>query len=347
MDDLIINELDGQIANVNHKANYWLIRTDGGTLYNVFCSKKIVAIGYKDITVNDVETIEKKETEQSSRDNALQSLVESKYPNKSRPGYIASMISRFFWEIKKDDIVIIPDESANKMRIGVFTDDIVKNQPVYRKRRNVEHLDDDFFKVRTVDWLKEVPRQFINPNLYKIFYSHQTVVLANEYSQYVNSMLYDFYRSAEQYHLVFDISNLKVPAFQLFRLYYELLTFSKKFADKYVNEVIDLDEVELSINLNSPGKLELAAKTGKTLFIVGAILVFVNGGGFKFECKAIGLESNISTQGVIAQINTFMNSSEDRDMKNELEAALKKIQISNPKDLVSILEAVNRKNQNE
>ena len=340
----LLNLVEEACPKFEEGTNYWLVRTDGGKLYETFKEYDLIAIGYSKITVKEIE-----KTISNSSDNISQltNLVISKFEDYKRPGFIVSQISRFFNEIKKDDYVVIPDLSTEKLCIGRVKSGQVIEKKLFKKERENKLTEiEGYTKTKKVKWVKEIPKEFINPTLYKLFFSHQTIVNANDYGYLINSMLNDFYFADNKYHLVLDVSKQNISAYNLFNSYQQLLSIADQFA--HINNIDEsIKDIQLSINLNSPGKIILYGKKALILFSIGAFIVGLNGGGFKLRIDDIKLDLDLSSPGFIKSYNEYLNSDVDRRLKEVLIGQLDTLNIKNPDDIVKILAEINKKNQNE
>jgi restriction system protein len=335
----LIESIDKYCPRISNVSSYWLVRTNGGVLFNPFVKNEVIALGYSKISITDICNSVGKSPEDTF--NNIRSIAEIKYPEHERPGLIASQIVHFMFDIKKGDYVIIPDLSTDRVAIGIVEEDSVNNANLYKEFDDKKILITEFNKVKKVTWMKTLVKRHINPNLYKLFFTHQAIVLANEYSKYIDSMLYDFYKKNDEYHLTIDVARQEIPAFVLFKGYIDLLNASQKFCAG-CNCHDSISDINISINLNSPGKVELWGKRiGSAIFITGAIIVAVNGGGFKFKIEKLGLDAELSTPGIIKSVDDFLNSEANRDMKKELTAHVKELSISDPESVVTILAEIN------
>lgn len=324
--------------------NYWLVRTDGGYLYNLFKENNLIAIGYPEFSLEEIERAMKVNR---SDENGLFKLATKKIKEHSRPGFIVSQINRFFNEIKINDYVLIPDSSTNRLSIGIVQESEVKFKDLFKiNRDNQLSKVEGYNKTKKVRWLKEVSKNFIDPNLYSLFFTHQTIVNANDYANLINSMLYGFYKYYDNYHIVFELNKKDIPALNLFQSFYEVLRFSQEFTAKLgIDESIN--DVKLSVHLSSPGKMELFGKTMVILFIAGAIVVGINGGGFKLKSEKFDIDTEISTPGLIHNLNQFLNSGVDRELKRSLEEKIDSLDIKDPDAILKMLSEINKKNQND
>ena len=75
--------------------NYWLIRTLSGDLYDAFTDRNFVAIGYNEISLEAIHTINRSNNEDSVKIKNIKNLVSDTYPDEKRPGLIANQIFQF------------------------------------------------------------------------------------------------------------------------------------------------------------------------------------------------------------------------------------------------------------
>jgi hypothetical protein len=96
------------------------------------------------------------------------------------------------------------------------------------------------------------------------------------------------------------------------------------------------------INLNSPGEIELITSAAQFIFLVGAFVVALNGGGLKLKVKKLGLDVNLSTDGLIKSINKFLSARKNRQLSDSLRGKLESLQITEPKDIMKIIDQINK-----
>lgn len=336
--------LSANAKSINNATNFWLVRTDGGLLFDTFYANDLIALGYGNISTKEIESTK---SEGAINSKLLEEIVRKKYKDLPRPGFAVSQIRRFYSEISAGDIVVIPSFSSANLAIGEIIDDNVFTTDLYRRRGRSDVLVEDFHKCRKVRWLKTIKTSTINPQLFKLFFSHQTIVNAYSYRSHICGALYDFYRDDQGYHLVLDIEKERTSAFQLCNGMAELLEIAQEIAKLNLRCTLDLDDIEMKINLNSPGKLELIQKGGAILLVCGILLVGVNGGGFNVSVKSIGLNADLSTKGLLHQINEYMNSSADREVKMKLMSKIDKLEIKKPEEIRGLLNEINQVNQND
>jgi restriction system protein len=340
-DTMKLNEvIDKNCISIDESCNYWLVRTDGGNLFDPFYRNGVISLGYQKISIDQIYG-SISDSEQKTVDNLRQLAIEN-YPEHERPGLIASQIARFTFEIRNGDYVVIPDLSTERLAIGIVEEDRIIEKKLYIDDSDEKTLIPEFNKTKKVKWLKTVVKRHINPNLYKLFFSHQAIASANEYSKYIDGMLFDFYKKNDEYHLIIDISKSEIPAFALFKTYVDLIDVTEKYCTEYGFDQ-NINDINISVNLDSPGKLELWGKrVGIAIFIIGGLIVGINGGGFKLKIEKLGIDSEITTPGLIKTLNDYLDSAANREIKKQLSEKVRTLAISDPEQIMSMLSSITK-----
>lgn len=328
------------VIDINTK--YWMIRTEKGYFYNHFLKNNIIAIGYSEINASEIKLLNNNVSE--FKKNLLE-LVMKKYPNHTRPSLIMSQLFRFSNEIKKGDYVIIPSKFSKNISIGIIEDNFAYSGKIIHNDNVNEEKIKKYNKLRKVKWIKHISKNNFNPNLYQLFFSHQTIVNADNYSDWIDNLLFDYYKKGNYYHLVLKVNtNKEINAKKLFNSCIEMFNISDEFAlNNNLNDISD--NINIKINLNSPGNLEFINNLPYIITIIGVLIIFLNGGGIKINYKDFNFD--LSTKGFIHKINEFLNSHKDRQIKEVVKNQIESLKIKNPETLIKMLETINMENQNE
>jgi hypothetical protein len=324
------------IPNISPDKKYWLIRTQGGILYDIFINNKIVAIEHNLITNTRLKEIQKnsgvnvellsnsiKEEVRKSlrRIDPSEEIVERDVTLKS------NQITRFAFEIKKGDVVIIPSKDSDYISLGVVT-----SNDYFSETINVYNESPITFDLlRRVKWEVTVPRYKLDPNLYRLFTSHQTIVNADFYAESIERTLNDLYVLNDDAHIILEVQQEgDIPAKDLFGLGYELLQLVDEYA-KFAGLEISSNDLAVQVNLNSPGKIDYKSKIKSTTVIMGLILLVAGGG---YEDKQGNKLKTDGLPGIVKSISKFLSDQDDREMKKELFTKYKdSLHIKNPDDL--------------
>ncbi|HEX3800710.1 MAG TPA: hypothetical protein VH413_18600 [Verrucomicrobiae bacterium] len=337
MENILFDELAACLSQcpvISDTAAYWFFRTEGGYLYESFISQNCIAIGHPSVTLDTIKGL----TLDDGDRKKLSRQIRANEPTNSTPGLSASQLLRFVHEMKSGDYVIIPSHGSRQLTIGVLTN----KQPFEGPVQVGGKPNPNFNKRRGVRWLKRVPRSTVNPNLYKILFSHQTITNITECSQWIDTLLYDFFRKGAKYHFVLDVARSgNINARDLFSTGSGLLELGDEFAAELgIKE--DSGDIDTRINLNSPGEIELITTAAQYIFVTGLIVVGLTGGTFKGDEKKIGMNINIHTDGLITALTKFLNARKKRQLLDTINEKVKALKIKNPDDITKVLDHINK-----
>jgi hypothetical protein len=355
-------------VEIPENRNYWFMRTVGGSLYDHFISKNLVAIGYNKITKEDLL---KEYDDAEKRREFLKNKVKEAYPDHGRPGLIVSQLINFQDSLKKGDVVIIPNKECKIISIGIIeNDEIFETEPESKNENieeseeiketketeeieEIEYAEEDYFKKsKSVRWISHADKKHYSPYLYQVFSTHQTMSNVKVYSEWIDSIINDFFKKGDQYHFVIRVNTEeKIKAFDLFSACVELLNLSDKFLLEN-NEESNIEKISTKVNLNSPGSIELICAVGAAggLFAFGMFLVALVGGKFKINLEVqdtVKADAEISSDGLITKANEFLNSGANRKIKEMLSQKCRELNLLESNDIKNLLEQTDKKNQNQ
>ncbi len=338
----ILDDLVNNCVKINDSRNYWFVRTDSGRLYESYLDQNVISIGYPEIAINYMY---KRDISESALRQELLQKVSEIYPDHKVPGLIVSQLFRFFFEVKEGDVVIIPSSSSDDLAIGIVESDVVTHSNIYIKKVDSISIDDEFNKVKNINWMRTIPKNNYNPKFFQMFSSHQAIFNVNNYASWVDPLLHDFYKKNDKYYLRLNVEKENGIIFrELFSTCLSLLDVGDEILyDLSIKE--DTTNIESKINLNSPGEIDLISYAPYILVLVALIIIFVNGGGLKFMINKADFD--LSTGSFIDKLNALLNSSQDRKTKKVLSDKLKEQKISSPEAIINLLSVINEKNQNE
>lgn len=317
------SEIVNKIPVIKADVNYWMVRTSGGNFYDQFLSNNKIAMGSNYISPNDIAKFSVK------RENFIKSIspIIKANTESERPGLTAGQFYRFYYEIKENDIVIIPSESSQFLSIGRVTGGKPEAFTFFsdEAKQKCDHI-----HTRNVDWITTKSRYEFNPNFISLLFAHNAIVDANDYKDYINGVLYDFFIQENTGHLIINVNTQEsIKAKTLFYLFFELFDLTEEF----FSENFSANDINIRINLNSPGKVELISKNITKLSLVGMLIVAVAGGNFKCGNLQVG------TDGILKPILQFINDKEDRQSKADLlSSALTDLNVKEPRELKKIIE---------
>lgn len=236
----LFEKAKGKIPTINSSTNYWFTRANSGQYFQSFNVGNYIAIGWNEITLEDLE---------NKPENVIKESIQEHYPDSKKPGSAYNQMMKFTYNIRIDDIVIVPSEAPNNLLVGIVTSD-----PYTETVENIELATNvcTFNKRRNVKWVGIILNKDIDPSLYPLVYSGQTITDANDYKKYINRVLYDSYVEEDTMSITFRVKEEEdVSAFA----YNNFLTSTLNMAEVLKEE--DNEDVVIRTNVQSNGPLEL------------------------------------------------------------------------------------------
>jgi restriction system protein len=194
MPDRSLDEILSLLPSINSNRRYWFFRTNGGQYFDSFRSRNYIAINYNKIQLQDIVTAN---VDGIFNIEMLAEKVTKAYKdNEKRPNYVASQLLKFAYEFKKGDIVLIPSSSSQIISFGEITD-----RAIYLSEPG-EGDNCPYTKRRKVKWVKDIRRDDLDPNLYKLMFSHHAITEGNLYGEYIDKIINSFYIKDNRAHFI-------------------------------------------------------------------------------------------------------------------------------------------------
>jgi restriction system protein len=334
MADIDINSLINSTI-VSNTRKYWLVRSMGGQYYDDFIENGFIAIGYDEIKLSDIA---KSNNGNESGKVILRDIIKTAYPKETRPNYITKHLFDFAYNIKKNDIVIVPSSSSDFISIGRIVE-----TPVYLELdKPTDYYKCPFEKRKKVEWLKtNLLFSKLDPNLLYLKYTRRTITTIDEYSiGLIDRTISAIYVKDNDAHLSLNIQQKdSFKAVELFQTWLDLFQLAEDFG-KEENINIQKEDFEIRINIQSEGTIELISLS--ILAIVTLSIIITALIGAEFESNSDALKFKFKSEGLIKKVTDYLNAKKERKFKEELISQVKKMEI-NPDELVKILEQIDRK----
>jgi restriction system protein len=340
MSDLSIDQIIHELPSVNSKRNYWFVRTQGGSYYDDYIEKGIIAIGYDKIRLDEIKNLSVENYPKYLYE--LGATVKARYKDELKPNYIASQLIKFMHASKRGDIVLIPSYGSEKISFGEIVSTNAFKELIVPKDRYIC----PFQKRKRVKWYKTIRRDALDPNLYRLMYSHHTITEGNSYSPFIDKILNSFFVKDNIAHLILDVqAENKIKAKDLFAVGSLSLEIFEDFCKEEGLENSS-EDIDVKINVQSPGFIEMSGSV-ETVIIYGiilAVLIGLAGGGFILKSSKGNLEASMTTDGIIEKIILFIKSKSNIKLKKQLfDQHAKDLKIENPKELIELINAIDGK----
>ena len=323
--------------SIDSEAKYWMVRTMGGDFYKEYVEDGFIAIGYNEITLQDL--IQLPESDSLSRE-----IIEAKLKNNNQElkntSYPASQLLRFIREMNIGDFVIVPAKNSQYVSFGIITSD------VYEAEDRFLHLEGlcPYAKRRMIEWKKTSPKYKLNPALQLMFNSRHIISNVDYYAPYIDSLLNDFYLKDDEAHLVLRINTHNdINAGNFFAIY-EIFRIVDRFCkENNINE--DIANIVMKVQMESPGSVRLSSKHTRSLIFVGLAILGICGGGLEIDAERAGFHLSLSTGGLIDNFSRFLDRGVDQQLKSSIKNSLDSLDMSSPKNMdyaIQLLETLNQ-----
>ena len=280
---------------IDNETNFWFVRTESGTLYKEFFFGNYIGIGWDNIgTIKFI---------QDSTHEQLKAEVEKAYPDNKRPGYVANQLFTFVREMKKGDYVVIPSESSEVLAFGIIESDIYE-------QTNNEAKDTQHLKRHKVNWIQSRKRDTLDSYLYRIIYSHNTIVDAESYASNILQTLYDQFYYDEKFYSVIRIEKKdSISGISLSRFMMDSIDYIEQVS----GQTLDDTDLEMKISINSPGIIAIAVAATLVIFAVSGFGIMLAGGKVETKTKFENLEheGSFETNGLIDAISRYKNNKQN------------------------------------
>lgn len=329
---MTLQELVKALPKINEERKYWFVRTNGGAYYQEFLEDGIIAIGYDKITLSDIR-LAKPDDEVSL--GKLEEIIRRVYPGdlEYRPRFAATQLRTFAYEIKKGDIVVIPNTKSETFGIGeVFDTPAFAEDPDSLSKDKCPYV-----KRKKIKWIRTAERKELDPQLHKLIYTQQTVSDFSSLGKYIDQIIGSLYVKGDKANIVLGVESEKeINMKEFFQMGSYLLEITEEF---FKEEGLEFDSSNYNarMNIQSPGLLVLTGTDWGGIIMMGLIVISIAGGGFYYHDgkRNVGLK----TDGIIEKIRVFLNSNSNRQGKSALlKKILDDLEIKNPEDVIKLIE---------
>lgn len=294
-----IDKISNNILLIPDYKRYWLIRTQSGNLYDLFKDNKMVGLEHNELNLSLITDIINENNQKEALKKIKKELIEfyEKFDEEitsQKISLIAGQIFRFFHEVKKGDIVVIPSENSEIISFGEITEDFI----AVLKPEEIRTFDYDFPLLKRVKWIKDIYKSRLDPYFYKVFTTHQAISNISNYAEVIERSLNDLFVLDDEAHNVIRIEAEVIKAKDLFGLGYELLDLVDDFCTYFGIDDVSSDDFEVTININSPGKVDYKSKSKKGIAVLAFVLL-LSGGGLVYD------NISLTVGGVPALIESY------------------------------------------
>lgn len=342
----IVKEYNIPVVQIDDNRNYWLVRTQAGEYHQEFYFDNYIAIGWNEFN-NPTDFTHKDKSKEKKK---VVDTIGETYEDTKQPGRIYNQIRRFWYEMKPGDIVMIPTHNSQHVSFGTIKSD------AYIKELSESSLEEGvcpFQKRRDIEWIKTVKKDELDPYLYKMMHTQNTINNANDYAPFIDRTLHSLYLKNGRAHLVIHVKKEgNIPAIDLLDFVNNVINLlpevnELELTDKKYDKRKDLD---LKLNVQSPGVVEFFSDAPFVILGIGILLVFLVGGKAKatFTKKEKNIEA--SSKGLAGMIFQFIKHKDEHELKKlqiEHQQAMERIKAKIPEELKNLPDLIDQEDENQ
>lgn len=313
----LLDKIVGSTVNLSDNKKYWMVRTDNGLNYQSFYNKGYVALSLENYPLDLLLEAKKFRDKPALVRQCLKDYIK-RYHSEGRIklnkepedksyssviGRIAGHIYSFAFEMNKGDIVIIPSEGSSIISIGRVVDEELQVGD--------NCIVSDFTFKRSVEWIATIPKRKLDPCLYRALGAHQAVSNISEYAEFIERNYNSIFSIGNECHYVLTINSPKVKARQLTKMMDDMFNLVEDISTSYSLD-LDVNSVDMSIYLNSPGKIDLKSSIASSIMLM-AIASALSGGTIKYD--NLELTNNGLFSSLVQAINEYRNFDKEKEDK--------------------------------
>ncbi|VDG24191.1 restriction endonuclease [Lactiplantibacillus mudanjiangensis] len=251
-------EFNKYLPSLDPKVNYWLFRANGGQYYDDFNAGNYIGIGWNQESLSIVKGF------QNNREE-LKAHIFKNYPKEKQPGSTASQLLKFIFDLKENDLVLVPSENSERYLIGRIKGEayLEDNSDLLDENRHCPYT-----KRRPVTWIGVINRSKADTSLYKLVYAGHTMSNANEYKPFINRALFDSYIENDEMHSTFLVTQEKDIDM------YEFSKFQYNFSEMY-RTFFPKEKLVSKTNVQSMGPVEIIGIFTGIAFASGLLFFFL------------------------------------------------------------------------
>lgn len=333
-----IDKLLKNVKSIDDNTQYWLVRTMGGDYYEEYVKNGYVAIGYNEITVNDLLHLPLKE---KLAKKVLQTILSDRREKLKNAGYPSAQILRFSREMKIGDIVIVPSSSSFQVSFGVISSEIYEET----KGLHIKGMC-PFAKRRKVNWYKTSLRHKLAPGLQLMFNSRHIISEVNGYAPAIDNLLNDFYTKGNETYLVLRVRQNETLSADDFTLVSDLMELFNEYS-RESDMGLTSEDIKMKMRVQSEGDILAFAQSPEGIAVIGLIIMFIKGGTFSINCGGFHLDTKIPSPGetfakIAHSVNCFLNDNSRRKTIGRLRKKLDNMDIETPNAIIEMMKELGK-----
>ena len=260
-----LKQLEGLLNEVSSDKHYWFFRSMGGAFYDEFISSGFIAMGYDEIKNQQLSDLPERDNMARESLKAHIKKFNIDYTD-SQIAKAAGQIIKFYRNMKVGDIVVVPNYQSKVYAIGKVQSELYEDS-IFHSGGQCK-----FLKRRKVKWLREVRRYEFDPKFLLALTNQQTMSSVDEYAEFIDRKINNLYTKGDKTYLVLRVNQDKGLSWDDFCFIADLGELFKEVS-KTNGINVDLTQIEMKINVQSPGDILLSCLAENGFLLFGAAVV--------------------------------------------------------------------------
>ncbi len=258
-------ELSSIFADIVPNKHYWFFRTMGGYYYDEFINGGFIALSYNEILTNSLRDLPANEN--SAREHLKRKLKDSgTYTSKSHIAKAAGQILKFYRDMNKGDMVVIPSSNSREYAIGIVDGDMYEEMDIKPTPAC------QFIKRRKVKWQKKVSRRDLDAAFLLGLGNQQTMSCIDKYSDFIDRKIDPLYMKGNRSYLVLRVNQDKGLTWNDFCVIADLAKLLEDVTKKF-GEDVDVSQFSMKINVQSTGDIIMSCANDHNYYLAIVIMI--------------------------------------------------------------------------
>lgn len=344
------------IPSISPNRHYWIIRTNGGDYYEDFTLHQYISIAWDYVTLNilnnqNEDSIKRliQEYEQSSTSVKDDDDEDSDGTSKGKITSIYNKIHRFVFEIQKGDIILIPSKNSDYITIAEVLGEVYETtnyvEDYLKANPDTEIHPCPYQKRRKIASLKSISKGQMDIYLAKGFNSQHALSNMDDYASFIDRTIYGIYSKGDKLHTTIHAGHPNGLTLKELVSLSSALEESANYLAQQCDIPFDSSEIEVKLNIHSPGLIELIGFVACSGVIL-SLLTFslnnlINGGNlsisFKKDAQTGDIDFSVNSNSIGLKGHSEKAKELDLQKKSELLKLTKDLDIKSPEIISSII----------
>lgn len=250
--------------NIDRETGYYFLRSMGGSWYETFIEENFVSIVYPYVYASELN--ERDGDYVKRKIMANEGTIANDSISMGKATKIFNRIYNFH-NLAEGDVIIIPNENTNILSFGY-----VSSNETFRP------IIEPYTMAKRMTWVAHQSIHQLDPNFIKLKKNQNAIIDASFLAEFIDAVMNPVYVKNDIAHLVFDITEENGIHLTDLTNFGSQLTEMLSSINEYFEFGEEIDEIEVQVTLNSPGKLKVKLPRGRSLLLAAAILSIMSCG---------------------------------------------------------------------